>query len=95
MFFGLSIGIILFLFLARVAFAAFIMAGIMSIVYAVYRRLRDFVTYDRFGKYYIPRYDQQLSIQKQWNNEVEPLFHEAGTSIRSTPVKNIQFIDAI
>lgn len=93
MFFGLSIGIMLFLFLARVAFVAFIAAGIMSIIYAVYRRIKDFVTYDRYGEYYI-QVDNRRRLENRMENEVEPLFYER-KSIRTTPISNIQFIDAV
>lgn len=93
MFFGIAIATIIFLFVARVAIFAFIIAAIMSIVYAVYRRVKDFITYDRFGEYYIPEY-KTSRIGNQWNQEVEPLFNEHISGQRR-PIRNIQFIDAI
>ena len=93
MFFGIAVGVILFLFIARVAIMAFIIAGIMSIVYAVYRRLKDFITYDRYGDYYIPDY-RTARAKYRLESGVEPLFHEPYTRQRR-PVSNVQFIDAV
>ena len=92
LFFGIAVGVILFLFIARVAILAFIIAGIMSIVYAIYRRVKDFITYDRYGEYYIPEYRTARS-RYQLDHSVEPLFHEPYQRSRG-PIKNIQFIDA-
>ena len=92
MFFGLSIAIILFMFVARVAFVAFIAAGIMSIVYAIYRRMKDFVTYDRYGEPYMKRaYSHQPRMgYYQTQNRVEPLFHEGIPNQRKT-VHQVRF----
>jgi len=79
MFFGISVGVILLLFAIRVAFVAFIAAAIMSIFYAIYRRIKDFVTYDRYGEYYIKGYNNS-NIKSYWNNGVEPLFYESISS---------------
>jgi len=76
MFFGISVAFILLLFVARVAIVAFIAAAIMSIVYAIYRRIKDFVTYDRYGENYIKGYDES-SMKNYWRNGVEPLFQES------------------
>jgi len=81
MFFGIAVVAILFLFVARVAIFAFIIAAIMSITYAVFRRVKDFITYDRFGNHYIPEY-QPARLRSHSRNEIEPL-------------KNIQFINTI
>ena len=94
MFFGLAIGIMLFLFLAKVIFVAFIAAAVMSIVYAIYRRLKDFITYDRYGEYYLERYNHSPQLNARWNNEVEPLFYE-NIPMRRTAINNVQFIKAI
>lgn len=85
MFFGIAIAIIVFGFLIRVAFAAFIIAAVMSIVYAIYRRVKDFVTYDRNGEYYIPKRQYRPRMQGQAFHEVEPLFYEQaqGQSMKS------------
>ena len=94
MFFGLAIGIMLFLFLARIVFIAFIAAAVMSIVYAIYRRLKDFITYDRFGEYYMQGYHKESRLNSNWKNEVEPLFYDSSPRPRS-PIDNVQFIKAI
>ena len=93
MFFGLAIGVMLFVFLARVAFVAFIIAALMSVVYAVYRRLKDFIAFDRFGEYYIPEYRYQ-AIAKPLEGGVEPLFNDRNLEQRR-PINSIRFIDAI
>ena len=91
MFFGLSIAIILFMFVAKVAFVAFIAAGIMSIVYAIYRRVKDFVTYDRYGEPYMQRaYSHQAKMGYNSQNRVEPLFNESNSSYRKT-VHQVRF----
>lgn len=97
MFFGISIAVILFMFIARIAIVAFIVAGIMSIVYAIYRRMKDFITYDRFGEPYMKRaYHRQPRMEHNWNwqNRVEPLFNE-DTPVYRKPVKNVHFIKTI
>jgi len=81
MFFGLSLAIMLFFFVAKFFVFAFIVATIMSIVYAVFRRLKDFINYDRFGKPYLSSYETHQNIRSNWNNEVEPLFY--GSPVRS------------
>lgn len=97
MFFGLAIGIIFFVFIARIVFVAFIAAAVMSIIYAVYRRVKDFITYDRYGEPYIKRYHYryQQRLNRSVNNGVEPLFYESVPAPSSRRVKNIQFIEAI
>lgn len=91
MFFGLSIAIILFTFIARVAFVAFIAAGIMSIVYAIYRRMKDFITYDRYGEPYMKRaYNHQPRMGYHSQNRVEPLFNEDIPNYRKT-VHQVRF----
>ena len=94
MFFGFSIAIIMFMFVARVAFVAFIAAGIMSIVYAIYRRMKDFVTYDRYGEPYMKRaynYNHQPKMgYYNAQNRVEPLFNEDIPNHRKT-VHQVRF----
>jgi hypothetical protein len=90
MFFGIAIAIIVFGFVIRVAFAAFMIAAVMSIVYAIYRRVKDFVTYDRYGKPYIKKHQYQPRMQGQAYHEVEPLFYEQPQ--RQT-VRNARFIE--
>ena len=91
MFFGIAIAIIIFGFIIRVAFTAFIIAAVMSIIYAIYRRMKDFITYDRFGEYYINRREYQPKMQRQAYQEVEPLFYE--TTQRQTVKNNTQFFE--
>jgi hypothetical protein len=91
MFFGIAIAIIVFSFVIRVAFTAFIIAAVMSIVYAIYRRVKDFITYDRFGEYYINGREYQPKMQRQSSQEVEPLFYE--TAQRQTVKNNTQFFE--
>lgn len=76
MFFGIAVAIIVFGFVIRVAFTAFVIAAVLSIIYAVFRRLKDFVTYDRYGEPYIQKRQYQPRIQRQTYHEVEPLFYE-------------------
>lgn len=75
MFFGIAIAIIVFGFVIRVAFAAFMIAAVMSIVYAIYRRVKDFVTYDRYGEPYFSKHQYQPRMQAQAYQKVEPLFY--------------------
>jgi len=90
MFFGISVAFILLTFVARVAFVAFIAAAIMSIVYAIYRRIKDFVTYDRHGEYYIKGYNDPR-LKGYWKNGIEPLFQES-TKSRFTSKYNTHFV---
>jgi hypothetical protein len=55
MFFGIAIAAMLFLFVARIAIVAFVIAAALSIVYAVFRRVKDFISYDRYGEPYHKR----------------------------------------
>jgi len=76
MFFGIAVAIIVFSFLIRVAFTAFVVAAVLSIVYAVFRRMKDFVTYDRYGEPYFSKHQHQPRMQRQAYQEVEPLFYD-------------------
>jgi len=95
-FFGFALGIILFLFVARILFFAFVVAAVMSIIYAIYRRVKEFITYDRNGDYYVPAYNNQYynrrSMNNNINNEVEPLFYN-DHSTRTNPINDIQFVE--
>ncbi|MFT6149593.1 MAG: hypothetical protein ACJAUH_002287 [Saprospiraceae bacterium] len=91
MFFGFAIAIIVFGFVIRVAFSAFIIAAVMSIIYAIYRRVKDFVTYDRYGEHYIPKRQYQPNMQRQAYQEVEPLFYEQAQ--RQTMKSKAQFVE--
>lgn len=93
MFFGLAIALMLFFFVAKVMFIAFIVAAVMSITYAVYRRIKDFITYDRYGNSYM---EYQPSTRMSFNqpNEVEPLFRESAAR-RHPKVSNVHYVDVI
>ena len=92
MFFCLVIATMFFLFVARVVFFAFIVAAVMSIIYAIYRRIKDFVTYDRYREYYIKEYDHSR-MENKWKKKVEPLFYENFANHR--PTNNIRFTQSI
>lgn len=94
MFFGLAIGFILFLFVARVLFFAFIAAAILSILYAVFRRLRDFINFDSNGAFYARESLGNSEIRKDIHNETEPLFYEHFSGSRAS-IRNIKFVEAI
>jgi len=83
MFFGLTIAIMLFFFVAKFFLFAFIVAGVMSIVFAIFRRIKDFVTYDRYGESYIKRYEHNPNLAYERDNVVEPLFFATSPSYRS------------
>jgi hypothetical protein len=91
MFFGIAIAIIVFGFVIRVAFSAFIIAAVMSIIYAIYRRVKDFITYDRYGEYYIQKQEYRPKMQGQTYQEVEPLFYEQAQ--RQTMKSKAQFVE--
>ncbi len=93
-FFVMAIGIMLLFFVAKVVFVAFVAAAMMSILYAIYRRVRDFITYDRYGESYIPAYNNR-SLYGSWNSGVEPLFHEDRSKGSRKAVHNVRFIKAI
>lgn len=98
MFFGLAIGVILFLFLARIVFIAFIVAAVMSILYAIFRRVREFINYDSNREYYRPAYNFQYPgrerLKRNIYDDAEPLFEE-DYSMRHKSANNIQFVDII
>jgi hypothetical protein len=92
-FFGLAIALVLFFFVAKVMFIAFIVAAVASIMYAVFRRVKDFITYDRHGNSYTGSY-RNLQMSYGQHNEVEPLFQE-GTTRHHPKVSNVQYVDII
>lgn len=94
MFFGIAIAVILFSFFIRIAFVAFVAATIMSIVYAIFRRVKDFITYDSYGEPYIKAYRHHPALNYNRHNEVEPLFHESIPS-RRRAMNKVQFIETI
>jgi hypothetical protein len=93
MFFGMAVAVILFLFVARIVLVAFVIAAALSIMYAVYRRLKDFMTYDKFGNNYMSS-KAHPRMNHNWQNEVEPLFVEYASPVRR-PTNNVRIITAI
>jgi len=91
MFFGIAIAIIVFGFVIRVAFAAFVFAAVMSIVYAIFRRVKDFITYDSYGEPYSQKRQFQPRMQRQAYHEVEPLFFEQAQ--HQTMKSKAQFVE--
>jgi len=83
MFFGMSVAVILLFFVARIAIVAFIAAAIMSVVYAFYRRIKDFISNDSYGQPYIEGYNNSIN-KSYWRKGIEPLFQE-GVNSRFTP----------
>ncbi len=75
MFFGVAIGAMLLLFVARIAIVAFVIAAAMSIVYAIFRRLKDFISYDRYGEPYHRR-SGHPRMNRYKNHGMEPFFHD-------------------
>lgn len=94
MFFGLAIALMLFFFVAKVMFAAFIVAAVASIMYAIFRRIKDFITYDRYGNSYMSSRSDFQRVNSEWSGGVEPLFQEQ--SVRRHPkVSNVQYVDVL
>ena len=92
MFFFLTIGVMLLMSVAKIVFFAFIVASIMSIFYAIYRRIKDFITYDSYGEYYIKNHAYS-DRKSRWTNKAEPLFYE--NFARHRTVNNIRFSQTI
>ena len=92
MFFFLVIGVMLLMSVAKIAFFAFIVASIMSIFYAIYRRIKDFITYDSYGEHYIKSHARS-NMESKWTNKAEPLFYEDFAKHRT--VNNIRFTQTI
>ena len=94
MFFGIAIAVILFMFMAKVVFTAFVIAAVMSIIYAIFRRVKDFVTYDRYGEPYMKAHRYRPQMQESYSNRVEPLFHENAQNQQRT-MNNVRYIKTI
>jgi hypothetical protein len=93
-FFGLSLAVVVFFFLLRFVVFAFIVAAIMSIVYAVFRRMKDFITYDRYGQPYFDRYREHPRFNQYQEKElVEPLFYEKNYNSRPMAIGDVRFIN--
>lgn len=91
MFFGIAVGVILLLFVARIAIVAFIVAAILSLVYAVYRRIRDFITYDRYGQPYHRGGFRHARMDSFRNHGMESFYNEWNR--RGTTSQPIQVVE--
>ena len=92
MFFGLSLAIMLFFVVAKFFVFAFIAAAIMSILYAVIRRVKDFITYDSYGQPYFKAHYRRPDLRQHWQQEVEPLFYGSSAGYRGSN-EAIRFVD--
>lgn len=75
-FFGISVGVILFFFLARVFVTALFLAAAMSLIFFVFRKIKNFFKYmpweeERYAYQNDYRYQKNLPF---WEREEEPLF---------------------
>jgi len=75
MFFGFSLAVMLFFFVAKFFVFAFIAAGVLSIIYAMFRRIKYFITYDRNGEYYFQKYKRNSRYLHSREDQPEPLFY--------------------
>ncbi|MFK7969020.1 MAG: hypothetical protein AB8F95_01575 [Bacteroidia bacterium] len=92
MFFGVAIGIMVFLFVARIAFVALIAAAVMTIGYAIFRKAKSFMAYGQHRSGYDPHgyYDARMS--GAYNRTAEPLFHDI-QSRRRQPVGDVRYVE--
>ena len=74
-FFAISVGMILFFFLARVLIMAFIIAAIMSVLFFVFRKIRNFFRHLAWEEYDDDYYETRRDRhgRREWSY-VEPLF---------------------
>ena len=93
MFFGLSLAIMLFFVVAKFFVFAFVAAAVMSIIYAVFRRLKDFISYDTYGAPYMNGYQKNHRMQSSWSDQPEPLFYGSQASNRRGQ-KEVLFFEA-
>lgn len=70
-FFGISVGLILFFFLARVLVTAFFLAAAMSLVFFVFRKIKNFFKYMTWEE---REYYERNSYHKFERLDEEPLF---------------------
>ncbi len=92
-FFGLSLAFLIFFFVAKFVIFAFIAAIILSVIYAAFRRIKDFITYDRYGAPYMKERGMRPGLASRWENEAEPLFYGSQVSYHSHGSKDVRFID--
>jgi len=91
-FFGLSLAVMLFFFVAKFFVFAFITATVLSIIYALYRKIKYFITYDRNGEYYFKGFESSSRHLAYEGNQTEPLFYGDRPS-RNHSEENIRFVD--
>lgn len=75
-FFAFSIGVIVFFFLARVFVAALVMAAVLSLVFFVFRKIKNFFKYMTWEDRY-DRYQRSYQYQRNlpyWEREEDTLF---------------------
>lgn len=73
-FFALSVGIILFLFFAKIVLIALIAAFVMSLVFGVFRKMKHFVQRTLWEEDYRDGYDKDYYYEKSLPNWKESLF---------------------
>lgn len=94
MFFGLAIALVLFFFVAKIMFIAFVVAAAASIMYAVFSRLKHYFTNGSYDNSYVGTSPQDSQMSYSQHNGVEPLFQEK--FIRRNPkITNVQYVDVI
>lgn len=93
-FFGISLAVFVFFFLLRFVVVAFIAAAVLSIVYAIFRRMKDFINYDRFGKPYFDPDREHPQFQRYAEEDfVEPLFYESKRQRHAMPIGDVKFVN--
>ncbi|MFT4664262.1 MAG: hypothetical protein ACI8YQ_003412 [Polaribacter sp.] len=87
--FAFSIGIIVFLVVAKVFVAAFFLAALISIPYLFFRGLRSALVDDHYGR---KQYNHDLP---NWESRDEPLFHtdHNGANSRSERIPDYRFVE--
>lgn len=68
-FFAVALGLMAFFFLARVVLAAFLIAGVMSIGYFLFRKVVDFFRYLSWGGY-DSRYDDYRDEDRRYEHSL-------------------------
>ena len=76
MFFGIAIGIMVLLFVARIALIAFVFAAIATVVYTAFRGLRRLAFEDHYASGYDTRRYSGPSNINYAPYGIEPLFHD-------------------
>jgi len=85
LFFGIAVGMILFFFLAKVVFIAFIIAVLMSVVFGVFSKAKHFFQ-QTFTEEYEAIYNMEDSKESRQPIWKEDLFTE-------TPIRGVVYLD--